>query len=468
MSILHQDRLFPAEEKTREIARSLHGMIKELPIISPHGHTDPSWYAENINFKNPADLFIIPDHYLIRMLCSQGYTHAELGVATLDGTPYEKDPEKIWNIFAQNYPLFYGTPTRMWLDYVFDEVFDIKEELNARTASAYYEIIDQKINTEPFKIRNLYQRFNIEVISTTDDPNSALDFHKTIADSWGGRIIPCFRPDSVIDPLHESFPAEVNKLGADTAKFDCYLQALQERREFFKKMGAVSTDHGCLEPLTGEVSHNRMQALLDKALKRTIDTEEAREFHGHMLIEMARMSVEDGLVMQIHPGAYRNHSSRIFNRYGRDKGVDIPVETEYVKALRPLLERYGHEKKLKIILFTLDDTRYTRELAPLAGYYPVLKLGPAWWFNDSPEGMRRFRECVTETAGFYNTVGFNDDTRAFLSIPARHDMARRIDASFLARLVAEHRLGMNQAEKIAVDLTYNIPKESYNLNHNVA
>lgn len=463
MSYLHKDRLFPAEDKTREIARSLYAITKELPIISPHGHTDPSWYADDINFKNPAELFIIPDHYLIRMLCSHGYSHAELGVATLDGTPYERDPEKIWNIFAQNYHLFYGTPTRMWLDYVFGEVFDIKEELSEKTASTYYEIIDQKIHTEAFKIRNLYQQFNVEVISTTDEPNSTLNFHQKIADSWCGRVIPCFRPDSVIDPLHESFPAEVDRLGTDNAKFDCYLKALQARRMFFKKMGAVSTDHGCLEPYTVEVSNSRMQVLLDKALGRTIDKDEAREFQGHMLIEMARMSIEDGLVMQIHPGAYRNYSSRIFNRFGRDKGVDIPIETEYVKALRPLLERYGHEKNLKIILFTLDDTRYTRELAPLAGYYPVLKLGPAWWFNDSPEGMRRFRECVTETAGFYNTVGFNDDTRAFLSIPARHDMARRIDASFLARLVAEHRLGMDQAEKIAVDLTYNIPKESYNL-----
>ena len=463
MNFLHKDRLFPVEDKTREIARSLYGIIQDLPIISPHGHTDPSWFAENINFKNPAELFIIPDHYLVRMLCSQGYTHAELGVATLDGTPYERDPVKIWSIFAQNYHLFHGTPTRMWLDYVFSEVFDIKEELNERTSSRYYEVINRKIQTEEFKIRNLYQKFNVEVISTTDEPNSTLDHHKKIMDSWDGRVIPCFRPDSVVDPLHESFVSEVNKLGTDTAKFSSYLSALQERRAFFKKMGAVSTDYGCLEPYAVEVSHGRMQALLDKAMGGMIDQDEAREFQGHMLIEMARMSIEDGLIMQIHPGAYRNHSSRIFNRYGRDKGVDIPVETEYVKALRPLLERYGHEKHLKVILFTLDDTRYTRELAPLAGYYPVLKLGPAWWFNDSPEGMRRFRECVTETAGFYNTVGFNDDTRAFLSIPARHDMARRIDASFLARLVAEHRLGMNQAEKIAEDLTYNIPKESYNL-----
>ena len=463
MNYLYEDRLFPAEEKTREIARSLYDIIKDLPIISPHGHTDPSWYAENVNFNNPAELFIIPDHYLVRMLCSQGYSHAEMGVRPLDGTPYEKDPRKIWNIFAKNYHLFYGTPTRMWLDYVFSKIFEIEQELDENTADSSYDIIDEKLRTEEFRIRNLYKRFRIEVISTTDEANSSLEDHGKIKDGWDGRVIPCFRPDSVTDPLHEAFATEVSRLCGGSMTYKNYISSLQERRLIFKHMGAVSTDHGCLEAYTAEVSDEKMQELLDKALNKTIDKDEAREFQGHMLIEMARMSMEDGLVMQIHPGVYRNHSSLIFNRYGRDKGVDIPVETEYVKALRPLLERYGHEKDLKIILFTLDDTRYTRELAPLAGYYPVLKLGPAWWFNDSPEGMRRFRESVTETAGFYNTVGFNDDTRAFLSIPARHDMARRIDASFLAGLVAEHRLSMNQAGRLARDLAYNIPKEAYNL-----
>ena len=463
MSYLHEDRLFPFENKTREIARSLYKTIKDLTIISPHGHTDPSWYAENINFVNPAELFIIPDHYLVRMLCSQGYSHADLGVKTLDGTPYEKDPVKIWNIFAGNYHLFLGTPTRMWLDYVFSEIFEIKEELNEKTAGHYYDVIEKKIKTEEFQVRNLFKKFRIEAISTTDEPNSTLEDHRKIREDWDGKVVPCFRPDSVIDPLHEAFVTEVNRLGADTSNFENYIKALHERRFFFKEMGATSTDHGCIEPYTVNTPKERMQKLLDKALKKTIDENEAKEFQGQMLIEMARMSVEDGLVMQIHPGVYRNHSSLIFKRFGRDKGVDIPVETEYVRALRPLLERYGHEKNLKIILFTLDDTRYTRELAPLAGYYPVLKLGPAWWFNDSPEGMMRFRKSVTETAGFYNTVGFNDDTRAFLSIPARHDMARRVDSSFLARLVTEHRLSMGQAEKLAKDLAYYIPKESYNL-----
>ncbi len=463
MALLDEDRLFPAEEKTRDIARAIYHQIKGLPIISPHGHTDPAWYAENIRFTDPAALFIVPDHYLIRMLCSQGYTHAELGVKSIDNTPYEKDPRKIWHIFAKNYHLYLGTPTRMWLDYIFSKIFDREEELDVGSADSIYNIIDNKLKTEKFRIRTLYKRFRIEVLSTTDEPDSDLIHHKKIRDEWNGRVIPCFRPDSIIDPLHESFLTGVEKLCGNNTTYRNYLDAIQERRLFFKEMGAVSTDHGCLEAYTADVSDERMQTLFDKAMKGTIDKDEAREFQGHMLMEMARMSIEDGLVMQIHPGVYRNHSSLVFKRFGRDKGVDIPVETEYVRALRPLLERYGHEKKLRIILFTLDDTRYTRELAPLAGYYPVLRLGPAWWFNDSPGGMMRFRESVTETAGFYNTVGFNDDTRAFLSIPARHDMARRVDASYLARLVAEHHLSMKQAERVAYDLTYRIPKESYNL-----
>jgi glucuronate isomerase len=463
MTILNEARLFPAEKKTRDIAHIIYNQIKALPIISPHGHTDPAWYAEDINFTDPAMLFIIPDHYLVRMLCSQGYTHAELGVKPLDNTPYEKDPRKIWNIFAKNYHLFLGTPTRMWLDYVFSEIFEINEELNEETAESVYNLIDRKIKTEEFRIRSLYKRFGIEVLSTTDEPNSTLDHHRKLRGEWDGRVIPCFRPDSIIDPTHESFITEVMRLCHHGTTYRNYLDAIQERRFFFREMGAVSTDHGCIEAYTADVSDEEMQRYFDNALKGTINKDEAREFQGHMLMEMARMSMEDGLVMQIHPGVYRNHSSFVFRRFGRDKGVDVPVETEYVKALRPLLERYGHVKRLKVILFTLDDTRYTRELAPLAGYYPVLRLGPAWWFNDSPEGMMRFRESVTETAGFYNTVGFNDDTRAFLSIPARHDMARRVDASYLSRLVAEHRLTMKQAEKVAYDLAYSIPKESYNL-----
>jgi glucuronate isomerase len=182
-----------------------------------------------------------------------------------------------------------------------------------------------------------------------------------------------------------------------------------------------------------------------------------------MLTEMAAMSIDDGLVMQIHPGSFRNHSAGMLHRFGRDKGFDIPSRTDYVRALKPMLDKFGMDKRLSIILFTLDESSYSRELAPLAGVYPTLKLGPSWWFHDSPEGMLRFRRMTTETAGFYNTVGFNDDTRAFLSIPARHDVARRVDCAFLAELVADHRLDEDEAAEIVVQLAYELPKRAYKL-----
>jgi glucuronate isomerase len=167
--------------------------------------------------------------------------------------------------------------------------------------------------------------------------------------------------------------------------------------------------------------------------------------------------------MQIHAGAFRNHNPYLYRAFGRDKGADIPTRTDYVTALKPLLDRFGNDKRLSVILFTLDETVYSRELAPLAGHYPILKVGPSWWFFDSPEGMRLYRERVTETAGFYNTVGFNDDTRAFLSIPARHDVARRMDCAFLARLVADGRLDEADAHELAADLAYNLAKRAYRL-----
>jgi len=228
-------------------------------------------------------------------------------------------------------------------------------------------------------------------------------------------------------------------------------------------MGATSTDHGHPTARTADLSPAEAEALFARVIKGQRSTADAELFRAQMLTEMAGMSVEDGLVMQIHPGAFRNHNPALFEQFGRDKGADIPMQTGYVRELRPLLSRYGNNRDLTIIVFTLDETAYARELAPLSGHYPALKLGPAWWFHDSPEGMRRFRAQMTETAGFYNTVGFNDDTRAFLSIPARHDVARRIDCGFLAQLVVEHRIEEWEAAELAVDLSYNLAKAAYKL-----
>ncbi len=468
---LHDDRLFPADPDTRAIARRLYADVRDLPIISPHGHTDPSWFADNAAFENPSALLITPDHYVFRMLYSQGIALEDLGVPKQPGAggrAVETDPRKVWHLFAQNYHLFHGTPSRMWHDWVYSQVFGLEETLSAATADHYYDVIAQKLQQDEFRPRALFERFNIEVIATTEDPLDPLVHHSKLqADGWGKKVVTAFRPDNVLDPEFQGFASNVARLGeitgCDAGTYQGYLDALMDRRAFFKAHGATSTDHGHPTAGTADLSRADAEALFAKVMTGGCSALEAEAFRGHMLVEMARMSLEDGLVMQIHPGCYRNHNQQLFENFGRDKGADIPTRTDYVNALRPLLDRYGNEPGLSIILFTLDESVYARELAPLAGHYPVLKLGPAWWFHDSPEGMRRFREQTTESAGFYNTVGFNDDTRAFLSIPARHDVARRMDCGFLARLVAEHRMLEDDAHDVAIDLSYNLAKAAYRL-----
>lgn len=462
---LNPDRLFSAEQSQREVAQRLYAKVKDLPIVSPHGHTDPKWFAENKNFSNATALLIKPDHYLLRMLFSQGITMAELGFNTENQTG-EKDDSIIWQRFADNYYLFLGTPTRLWLDYVFMNVFGLTDELNSDTAQSYYQHINKCLAQPEFKPRALFERFNIEVIATTESAIDSLEYHQAIIDSgWQGKIITAFRPDNVIDPEFEGFEENLAKLSELTNEtldtFSSYLLSLVKRRAYFKEMGATSTDHGHLTSKTLDLNEAEKNSLYLKIRCGDFTAIDADNFRAQMLTEMAAMSTKDGLVMQIHPGVYRNHNQNLFNDYGRDKGADIPLATEYVENLRPLLNKFGNHPNFSLIIFTLDETTYARELAPLAGHYPALKLGPAWWFNDSPQGMLRFRQQVTETAGFYNTVGFNDDTRAFLSIPARHDVARRIDCTFLAELVVKHQLTELQAEKVAIDLTYNLVKKAY-------
>jgi glucuronate isomerase len=462
--LLNEDRLFPAETDTRRIARSLYESVRALPIISPHGHTQAGWFAKNEPFPDPAKLLVQPDHYVFRMLYSQGISldDLEIGVAEM------KNPRKVWRIFASHYHLFRGTPTRMWLDFAFEQLFGLHERLSASTADAYFDAISEKLSTAEFLPRALYERFNIEVLATTDSPLDSLDDHAAIrASGWQSRILPTFRPDPVVDAEFAGFLANIAQLGEqtgeDTATWAGYLNALRKTRLRFKALGATATDHGHPTARTANLSGAEAAQLFASILKNPEDAECAERFRAQMLTEMARMSLEDGLVMQIHPGSTRNHNRKVYERYGRDVGADIPRPTNYVDALRPLLDAFGNEPALTIILFTLDESTYSRELAPLAGHYPCLRLGPSWWFHDSPEGMTRFREQVTETAGFYNTVGFNDDTRAFLSIPARHDVARRMDCAFLARLVAEHRLDEDEAAEVAHELAYGLVKKAYRL-----
>ncbi len=469
MPLTHPDRLFPADPALRALARDIYSSIKGLPIISPHGHCDPQWFAENKRFPNPADLIVVPDHYVFRMLVSQGIPLADLGVPREDGGATETDPRKIWDLLAQNMHLFRGTPSSMWLDHSFEHVFGLDEPLSAETATQYYDHIDAKLATPEFLPRALFERFNIEVLATTEGALDDLSWHRQIGDSgWGGKVVTTYRPDAVVDPDFDGFAANVTELGAltgeDTQGWAGYLAAHRKRRAYFKEFGgATATDHGHPTARTEDLDIAAAQALFQKALAGTCSAEEAEMFRGQMLTEMARMSLADGMAMQIHPGSRRNHSAKVFAKHGRDKGFDIPGRTDYVAALKPLLDAVGMEPDLTIILFTLDETAYSRELAPLAGAYPALKLGPPWWFFDSNEGIKRFRETTTETCGFYNTAGFNDDTRAFCSIPARHDVARRSDCAYLAILVATGRLRVTEAYQVAHDLTYGLAKEAYNL-----
>ena len=438
--------------------------MQTLPLVSPHGHTSAAWFARNEAFPNPAQLLVQPDHYIFRMLYSQGVSLEDLEI----GQPELKNPRKAWRIFASHYYLFRGTPTRIWLDFAFQELFGLEQRLSEQTADLYFDAISEKLRTREFLPRALYERFKLEVLATTDSPLDSLAEHRAIRESnWKANILPTFRPDPVVDPEFEGFAENIAKVGEktgeDTSTWTGYLNALRITRVRFRELGCTASDHGHPTARTANLPASEAAELFRHVLAANANAQQKEFFRAQMLTEMARMSLDDGLVMQIHPGSVRNHNRKLYERYGRDVGADIPRPTDYVDALRPLLDQFGNERDLTIILFTLDESAYSRELAPLAGHYPCLRLGPPWWFHDSPEGMMRFREQVTGTAGFYNTVGFNDDTRAFLSIPARHDMARRMDCAFLAKLVAEHRLEEEEAFEVAQDLAYRLVKKAYRL-----
>ena len=437
-------------------------------MLSPHGHCDPKWFAANERFPNPTQLFVTPDHYVYRMLVSQGISLAELGIIPQNESDSNIDPLSIWNKFAKNYFLFRGTPTSIWLDYSFEKIFGLSEPLSRHNSEEYFYHIEKKLSRPDFLPQALFEKFNIEILATTDTAVDKLEHHQNLrASEWNGNIIPTYRPDSVVDPQHPEFKQNLKKLGEltneDVGSWDGYLRAHRSRRLFFKKMGATATDHGHPSVRTANLSEEEAEKLFNLVLTDNFSYQDAEIFRGQMLTEMAKISCEDGLVMQIHPGSRRNHSDKIFSQFGPDKGFDIPGRTDFVSALKPLLDEVGLRSDLTIILFTLDETTYSRELAPMAGVYPALKIGPPWWFFDSYEGMKRFRETTTETCGFYNTVGFNDDTRAFCSIPARHDVARRVDCAYLAELVSTGRLRENEAYEVAYDLAYGLAKSAYKL-----
>jgi len=462
---LDPDRLLPVDPATRALARSLYDRVAQLPIISPHGHVAPSLLRDDAPFSDPTNLLITYDHYVTRLLHAAGVDLAELGA----GTAAEADPRAVWRLFCENWHLYYGTASGYWLTHELVTLFGITTEPSAESADALYDEIARRLALEDFRPRALFERFGIEVLATTDDPMDDLAVHAALAadPTFAGRVLPTFRPDAYLDPTAPAFRGNIERLtgtaGAAPDDFDGYLEALRERRAHFIRHGAVSADHGVREPLTLDLDRSEAAKLYRGAVAGTLSVDEAHAFSAHMLFQMAGMSVDDGLVMTLHAGVHRNHSASTFERFGPDTGHDIPVRTEYTKSLQPLLNAYGLEKDFHLVLFGVDETVFSREIAPLAGFYPSVYIGAPWWFLDAPDAVHRFRSAVTETAGFYRGSGFIDDTRAFLSIPARHDMARRLDAGFLARLTREGRLTPAQAERIAVDLVDSIPRKVFKL-----
>jgi len=451
---LNPDRFFDPDPSIRRVARALYEETRDLPIVSPHGHVDPRILAENARFPEPASLIVKPDHYILRLLYANGVPLENL---------VKGEPRRVWQLFAEHYYLFRGTPSGAWLDYELYEVFGIRDSLSGETAARIYDEIVEQLAAPEFKPRALFERFNIEVLATTDAATDTLEHHCAIRESrWKGRVIPTFRPDALFKIASPEWPGALEKLGG-VRDYAGFVKALTERRKYFKQLGATATDHAVLEPYTAALPEEEAERLFQRARQGEATADDERRFTAHLLMEMARLSLADGLVMQIHAGALRDHNQAVFERFGPDMGGDIPVATEFTRNLRPLLERYGNDPGFTLVLFTLDESTYSRELAPLAGHYPAVRLGPPWWFHDSMEGMRRFRERTTETASIYKTAGFNDDTRAFCSIPARHDFSRRIDANYLAGLVARHVIDESDARRMARALAYELVKTTYRL-----
>lgn len=456
--------LMPADDRTRGIAMDLYEGVSSAPILSPHGHVDPSMLIDDRPFENPAELLLSRDHYITRLLFASGASFADLG----RDPRAIADPRETWRLLARQWHRFAGTASGYWLTRELSSLFDVRDELNEENADVVYDVIAAALRTSRFRPRALFAEFGIDVMATTDDPLDDLAAHRHLASEivLPGRVLPTFRPDPYLDPAVSDFPLRVDALLEATGRpgtFEGYLRALEDRRGHFIENGAVSADHGVYDPFTVDLSPSQAARLFDAARSGGLDAAEQRTFRGHMLLQMARMSVEDGLVMTIHPGVRRNHHRATLDAYGPDAGADIPVAVEYTENLRPLLNAYGTAPGFHLVLFAIDETVFSREIAPLAGFYPSVYIGAPWWFLDAPDAVLRFRSAVTETAGFYRSSGFIDDTRAFLSIPARHDMSRRLDSAYLARMVAQERISLPTARRISGDLVDAIPREVFKL-----
>jgi glucuronate isomerase len=464
---LHPDRLLPADPSVRAVARRLYDAVRELPIISPHGHVDPRILLDDEPFRDPATLFVTPDHYVTRLLHASGVPLDALGVGA--GPLAEDQARAAWRQLCTHWAVLRGTPMRYWLDAELGEIFDVSVRPSAATADRIYDQVAERLTRPEYRPRALYERFGISVLATTDDPCSDLSAHAALVadDTWSGRVIPTFRPDRYLEPAQAGWTDSVRRLGevadVDTGSYAGWVTAMERRRRHFLDHGATSADHSHEDVRTDPLEPAEADRIYAAALAGAATLAETVALRRHMLLEMARMSCDDGLVMTLHPAVRRDHHRPTAEKFGADVGADIPLRVEFTDALRPLLERFGTHPNLHLVVFTLDETVFSRELGPLAGFYPSLYVGAPWWFLDAPDAVRRFRAAVTESAGFTRTSGFVDDTRAFCSIPARHDMSRRIDSGYLAGLVAEHRIDEDEALDAAVDLVSRRPTEVFKL-----
>ena len=464
---LDPDRLFDPNPARRTLARSLYNEVEDLPIVGPHGHVPPALLADpDATLGTPAELFIIPDHYVFRMLYSQGVPMEDLGVPTVDGTPVETDHRRVWQRFCENFHLFRATPTGLWLSDELTGVFGVTERPSKENAQSIYDHLQERLASPEYAPRALFETFGVEILCTTDAATDTLEHHRALrAEGWGGRVRPTFRPDAVTDISTPGWRENVDLLsqasGLDIVDYRSFLEALRERRSFFKEMGAVATDHSATIPHTERLSETEAEGIFARALAGESSSEDAARFTANVLVEMAAMSVEDGLVMQLHAGSLRNHNRVVHGRFGPDAGADIPIAADWTRGLRALLDEWGNDPRFRLVVFGLDEAAYSRELAPLAGHYPALLLGAPWWFFDSPLGMRRYLDAVVETAGLYNTAGFNDDTRAFASIPSRHDVWRRTTCDWLAGMVLTGVVDEEEAPEMAREFAYGLAKRAY-------
>jgi glucuronate isomerase len=464
---LHPDRLLPSEPGLRSTARRLYDSVKDLPIISPHGHVPAQWLADDIPFSDPTSLLITPDHYVNRMLHAHGVELSVLGVG--QGPMTERASREAVRSLCSHWSAYRGTPVRLWFDTQLGEIFDVTVRPSAETADQIYDQVASCIAAPEFKPRALYEKFKIELLATTDDPCDDLAAHQFLRDdeSWQGRVIPTFRPDKYLESAFPAWNADVDRLaavsGVDTGDYAGFIAAMENRRQYFKDNGAVSSDHSHFDARTDALEVSEAERIFASARKGEVSEVEATALRRHLVSEMARMACDDGLVMTIHPGVRRNHHLPTFEKYGADVGTDIPTQMEFTEALRPMLNRFGTHPNFQLVIFTIDETVFSREIAPLAGFYPSVFAGVPWWFIDAPEAIRRYRGAITESAGFAKTSGFIDDTRAMCSIPARHDMSRRLDAGFVAQLVAEHRLDEEEALEVMHDLVVTNPRRAFKL-----